>query len=89
MSDNRHKHAKRSNKKPVKEAKLNTQELYEFHLRKMAIDAARTNFLMIEESYYTWLKAVREKYKVKTNKFNIDGKTGALVPVVESSVKAV
>jgi hypothetical protein len=83
------RHAMRSNKREVKDAKLTTPELIEFHQRKMALDASRNQFLMVEESYYGWLKTVRVKYNIKASKFNIDGKTGALTPVVEKPVKAV
>ena len=79
----KNRHTKRSR------AQLTTQQLIEFHCRKATFDHARTNFLMVEESYYRWLRAVRNEYKIKTAKFNIDGKTGELTPVVEKPIKAV
>lgn len=70
----------------MKSKTLAAHDLIEFRLRKAALDAARAQFLMVQEAYQAWVKEIGKRHKIK-GEFQINLQSGELVPnlsVVES-----
>ena len=60
--------------------KLTPEDMREFELRRMTLNTAKCQFLMVEEAYQMWIKGVRIRYDIPTPKFHIDAITGAVTP---------
>lgn len=60
--------------------KLTPEDLREFELRRMTLNTAKCQMLMVEEAYQIWLKGIRLRYDIPTPKFHIDAATGAVTP---------
>ena len=54
---------------------LSPEDLQEFGLRRMTLNNAKFQSLMVEEAYHLWLKNLRVKYKLP-ERFEIDPVTG-------------
>ena len=60
--------------------KLTPEDLREFELRRMTLNTAKCQMLMVEEAYLQWLKGIRLRYDIPTAKFQIDPATGTVTP---------
>jgi hypothetical protein len=58
---------------------LSPEDLQEFNLRRVTLNNAKFQALMVEEAYALWSKNLREKYKLPV-KFEIDPHTGVVTP---------
>jgi len=62
---------------PHKAIVLSPEDLQEFTLRRATLNTAKFQALMVEESFQTWSKTLRDKYKLPV-KFEIDPTTGVV-----------
>jgi len=60
--------------------KLTPEDLREFELRRLTLNTAKCQMLMVEEAYQVWIKGIRLRYDIPTPKFHIDAATGAVTP---------
>ena len=67
------------NGKDPRYAQLTPSELAEFTIRQQALNLARIEYTMLEESYIAWTKGIKEKYGL-TAQFDIDLSDGTLTP---------
>lgn len=61
---------------------LSQKDLLEFRLRTNALEVARNNFAMVQESYQNWVKETMRAYRIK-GKATIDISNGSIVPIVQ------
>ena len=57
---------------------LGSDDLAEMRLRVATLNNARHNFMMIEESYFLWVKKIQDKYGLPKGKFDIDQVSGEI-----------
>lgn len=72
---------------PAEHPCLTPEELIEFHARYTEVQRARSQAVMLNESFLGWMRAMGEKYRVGTY-FDVDPNDGRLIQKIRPATLA-
>lgn len=67
-------------------AMLNPGDLDQFRLRRANYEMAANHLEMVEESYKAFVNTLRERYDIVAERFDVDLRTGTIIPREEENV---